>query len=144
MTLYLTDMTTPEEIQAAKDSGIIYGIKYYPAGATTNSEFGVTDLKRTYPTLQRMSDLSVPLLCHGEVTDATCDVFEREPVFVEHSLRALVSAFPRLKIVLEHITTKEAVAFVKECGPNVAATITAHHLLYNRNGTCRRYSQWCR
>ena len=134
MTLYLTDVTSPDEISRAKASGIVHAVKYYPAGATTNSECGVTDLLRVYPVLQRMSDVGLPLLIHGEVNDASVDIFEREPVFLERSLRDLVAHFPDLRIVLEHITTKEAAAFVAAAGSNVAATITPHHLLYNRNG----------
>lgn len=134
MTLYLTDRTTPEDIEKAVASKAVFAVKLYPAGATTNSDHGVTDIRRAYPALRKMEELSLPLCIHGEVTDQSVDVFEREPVFVASILTPLVAEFPKLKIILEHITTKEAVAFVQAAGPNVAATITAHHLLYNRNG----------
>jgi dihydroorotase len=134
MTLYLTDRTTPEEIAAAVASGSVFAVKLYPAGATTNSDHGVTDMSRAYPALRKMEELGLPLCVHGEVTDPTVDVFEREPVFVASVLAPLVAEFPKLRLILEHITTKEAVAWVAAQGPNVAATITAHHLLYNRNG----------
>ena len=133
MTLYLTDMTTPEEISTAAASGVVYAVKLYPAGATTNSDAGVTDLARVAPALERMADVGLPLCVHGEVVDTSVDVFEREPRFVASVLTPLLAAHPRLRIVLEHITTAEAVDFVAAAGPNVAATVTAHHLLYNRN-----------
>ncbi len=133
MTLYLTDNTSPAEIRRAKESGIIYGVKYYPAGATTNSDSGVTDIKKVYAVLEVMQEVGIPLLVHGEVTDPNVDVFDREAVFVDRILQPLVIRFPRLKIVMEHITTKQGVDFVMGAGPNVAGTITAHHLLYNRN-----------
>ena len=134
MTLYLTDNTTPEEISAARAAGVA-AVKYYPAGATTNSDAGVTDVARTLPALQRMEELGMPLLVHGEVTAASVDIFEREPVFIRDVLAPLVARCPGLKVVLEHITTKEAVAFVDASSSgNIAATITAHHLMYNRNG----------
>lgn len=133
MTLYLTDMTSAEEVVKAKNSGFVYAVKLYPAGATTNSAAGVTDFDRVQPTLAKMAEIGLPLLIHGEVTDPSVDVFEREPVFLERTLKTLVARNPSLKIVLEHITTKEAVAFVLAAGPNVGATVTAHHLLYNRN-----------
>jgi len=133
MTLYLTDLTRPEEIGKARASGFVHAVKYYPAGATTNSENGVTDLKRVYPVLAAMERHDLPLLLHGEVTDAAIDVFDREAVFVERHLVPLVQAFPKLRVVLEHVTTKEAAAFVEQAGANVAATITAHHLVFNRN-----------
>jgi dihydroorotase len=133
MTLYLTDVTRPEEIGKARASGFVHAVKYYPAGATTNSENGVTDLKRVYPVLAAMERHDLPLLLHGEVTDAAIDVFDREAVFIERHLVPLVQAFPKLRVVLEHVTTKEAVAFVEQAGANVAATITAHHLVFNRN-----------
>ena len=136
MTLYLTDNTTPAEIRRAVASGAVHAVKYYPAGATTNSDAGVTDITRAYPALAAMEELGLPLCLHGEVTDPAVDIFEREPVFVAATLTPLVARFPKLKMVLEHITTKEAVAFVEAAGPTVAATITAHHLLYNRNGAC--------
>ena len=133
MTLYLTDLTTADEIAAAKKSGIVHAVKYYPAGATTNSENGVTDLQRVYPVLAAMEKHDLPLLLHGEVTDLAVDVFDREAAFIERHLVPLAREFPTLRMVLEHVTTKDAVAFVEEAGVNVAATITAHHLLLNRN-----------
>jgi dihydroorotase len=133
MTLYLTDNTSPAEIERAKASGAVHAVKYYPAGATTNSDSGVTDLARCYAVLEAMSEHGMPLLLHGEVTDANVDVFDRERVFLERVLASLVSRFPRLKIVLEHITTRDAAQFVREAPANVCATITAHHLLLNRN-----------
>ena len=133
MTLYLTDLTTPAEIDAAVASGVVHAVKLYPAGATTNSDAGVTDLARVAPALARMAALGLPLCVHGEVTDPSVDIFEREPVFVQAVLAPLLAAHPTLRLVLEHITTREAAEFVAAAGPNVAATITAHHLLYNRN-----------
>ncbi len=133
MTLYLTDDTPPEEISRAKLSGRIAGVKYYPAGATTHSEAGVTRLSRCFHTLERMAEVGIPLLVHGESTDPEVDVFDREKVFVEEVLGPTIARFPSLRIVLEHITTREAAQFVEVTGPNVAATITAHHLLMNRN-----------
>jgi dihydroorotase len=133
MTLYLTDDTPPEEIARARLSGQVHGVKLYPAGATTHSDSGVTRISRCFHTLERMAELGMPLLVHGEVTDPEVDVFDREPVFIEEVLSPLLARFPGLKVVLEHITTREAVQFVEVTGPNVAATITAHHLLLNRN-----------
>jgi len=133
MTLYLTDNTPPAEIDLAVGSGAIVGVKLYPAGATTNSESGVTALERCYPTLERMQAARLPLLIHGEVTDVDIDVFDRERVFVERVLAPLLQRFPEMRIVLEHVTTRDAVEFVEAAGENVAATITAHHLLLNRN-----------
>ncbi|MGH8705464.1 MAG: dihydroorotase [Burkholderiales bacterium] len=133
MTLYLTDDTPPEEISRAKLSGKVHGVKLYPAGATTHSEAGVTRISRCFHALERMQELGLPLLIHGEVTDPEVDVFDREQVFIEEVLGPLVARFPRLKVVLEHITTREAAQYVEVTGPNVAATITAHHLLLNRN-----------
>ncbi|HXV07009.1 MAG TPA: dihydroorotase, partial [Burkholderiales bacterium] len=133
MTLYLTDDTQPEEIARARASGAVYAVKYYPAGATTHSDSGVTDLRRCADTLQAMTEAGMPLLVHGEVTDAAVDVFDRERVFIERVLRPLIERYPQLRIVLEHITTSEAVRFVESAPPNVAATVTAHHLLLNRN-----------
>ncbi|MBA3580891.1 MAG: dihydroorotase [Gammaproteobacteria bacterium] len=133
MVLYLTDMTQPEEIARAKASGVVRAAKYYPAGATTNSENGVTDLTRIYPVLAAMEKHDLPLLLHGEVTDAEIDVFDRERVFIEKYLVAIVEHFPGLRVVLEHVTTQDAVQFVMGAPDNVAATITAHHLLFNRN-----------
>ncbi len=133
MTLYLTDDTPPEEISRAKLSGRVLGVKLYPAGATTHSDEGVTRISRCFHTLERMEELAVPLLVHGESTDPAIDVFDREQVFIEEVLGPLLERFPRLKVVLEHITTREAAQYVEVTGPNVAATITAHHLLLNRN-----------
>jgi dihydroorotase len=133
MTLYLTDDTPPEEISRAKLSGKVYGVKLYPAGATTHSDEGVTRLSRCFHALEKMEELGLPLLVHGESTDPAIDVFDREQAFIEEVLGPTVERFPRLKIVLEHITTREAAQYVEVTGPNVAATITAHHLLMNRN-----------
>ena len=133
MTLYLTDNTPVEEIDRAKASGFVHAVKYYPAGATTNSDAGVTDIGKCFATLARMEELGLPLLVHGEVTDAEVDIFDRERVFVERVLAPLLKRFPRLRLVLEHITTLEGVQFVESTGPNVAGTLTAHHLLMNRN-----------
>ena len=133
MTLYLTDNLPPEEIDRARASGFIHAVKLYPAGATTNSDAGVSDLRRCHATLARMEALGMPLLVHGEVTDPTVDVFDREAVFVDRVLVPLLRDFPGLKLVLEHVTTRQGVDFVCACGANVAATITAHHLLLNRN-----------
>ena len=133
MTLYLTDNTTAEEIATAKASGIIHGVKLYPAGATTNSDSGVTSLDKCATALAAMEKLGVPLLVHAEVTDHDVDVFDRERVFIERNMVPLLKKYPALKIVFEHITTKDAAAFVTSAPSNVAATITAHHLLMNRN-----------
>ncbi|MFY8272552.1 dihydroorotase [Pseudoalteromonas sp. SSDWG2] len=133
MVLYLTDNTTPEEIRKAKATGKIVAAKLYPAGATTNSDSGVTDIENIYPVLEAMQEVGMLLLVHGEVTDSSIDIFDREKVFIETKLKKVVSDFPNLKVVLEHITTADAVEFVKSASDNVAATITAHHLLYNRN-----------
>ena len=133
MTLYLTDNMPPAEIDAACASGLVHAVKLYPAGATTNSDAGVTSLQKCAPTLARMETLGLPLLVHGEVTDPAVDVFDREAVFIDTVLRPLLADFPALKVVLEHITTAEGAAFVADAGANVAATITAHHLLLNRN-----------
>lgn len=133
MSLYLTDSTPPEEIQKAKACGHVYAVKLYPAGATTNSANGVTDITRTYPTLREMARLRMPLLVHGEVTDSSVDIFDREKEFLTRVLQPLIKAIPELRIVLEHITTREAAEFVAAAPSNVAATITAHHLLLNRN-----------
>jgi dihydroorotase len=132
MTLYLTDTLPPEEIVLAKRAGIV-AAKLYPAGATTHSDAGVTDIRRTYPTLEAMQREGLLLLVHGEVTDPDIDVFDREQAFIDTQLIPLRRDFPELKIVLEHITTREAAQYVSEAGPHTAATITAHHLLYNRN-----------
>jgi len=133
LTLYLTDETPPDEIARAKASGFVHAVKYYPAGATTNSRSGVTALARTYPALAAMEREGVVLAIHGEVTDPDVDVFDRERVFVERELAAIVRDFPGLRIVLEHVTTREGVAFVTDAPANVAATITPQHLLYSRN-----------
>ncbi|MDA0236928.1 MAG: dihydroorotase [Proteobacteria bacterium] len=133
MTLYLTDRTMPSEVLVAKESGIIHGVKYYPAGATTNSDSGVTDLSGRYDVLEAMMKHGMPLLLHGEVTDKHVDVFDREKVFLDVVLSTVVKRFPELKIVLEHITTADSVQFVDSCSDKVAATITAHHLLLNRS-----------
>jgi dihydroorotase len=133
MTLYLTEDTPPEEIARAKLSGRVFGVKLYPAGATTHSDEGVSRLSRCFHTLEKMEEFGVPLLVHGESTDPAIDVFDREQAFVEEVLGPAVERFPRLKVVLEHITTREAAQYVEVTGPNVAATITAHHLLLNRN-----------
>lgn len=133
MTLYLTDETPAMEIEAAKISGLVHAVKLYPAGATTNSAAGVTDLARCSAALARMEALGLPLLVHGESTDPAVDVFDREAVFIERTLIPLLRDFPALRVVMEHITTREAAQFVGAAGANVAATITAHHLLMNRN-----------
>ena len=132
MTLYLTDRLPADEIVRAKDAGIV-AVKLYPAGATTNSDAGVTDLRLTYPSLDAMQRVGMPLLVHGEVTDADIDLFDREAVFIDTQLIPLRRDFPELKIVFEHITTREAAQYVASAGAHTAATITAHHLLYNRN-----------
>ena len=132
MTLYLTDKLPPDEIARAKDAGVV-AVKLYPAGATTNSDAGVTDLRKTYPTLEAMQRAGMPLLVHGEVTDGEVDLFDREAVFIDQQLIPLRRDFPGLKIVFEHITTQDAAHYVQSAGPLTAATITAHHLLYNRN-----------
>ena len=133
MTLYLTDNTPPHEIVNAKLSGFVKAVKYYPAGATTNSDSGVTDIGKCDAVFAAMQDVGLPLLLHGEVTDSTVDIFDRENVFIERHLRPLTLRFPKLRMVLEHITTANAVKFVVAAGEYVAATITAHHLLYNRS-----------
>jgi dihydroorotase len=133
MTLYLTDNTDPDEIRRARDTGFIHAVKLYPAGATTNSAAGVTDLRKCYKTLEVMQELDMPLLVHGEVTDHDIDLFDREAVFIERVMRPLRRDFPELKIVFEHITTRDAAQYVAEAEGPIAATITAHHLLYNRN-----------
>jgi dihydroorotase len=133
MTLYLTDNTSAEEIRRAKQSGLVHAVKLYPAGATTNSDEGVTNLRKTYPALEEMQHCGIPLLVHGEVTDPAVDVFDREAVFIERVLQPLLRDLPGLRVVFEHITTRDAVQFVSETQDNIAATLTAHHLLYNRN-----------
>lgn len=133
MTLYLTDNTPAEEVRRAVASGFVKAVKLYPAGATTNSDAGVTDLLRCDAALAEMEKLGLPLLVHGEVTDGDIDLFDREAVFIERVLSPLLKRHPGLRVVMEHITTKDAAEFVAAAGDNVAATITAHHLLYNRN-----------
>src|SRR5262249_49940951 len=133
MTLYLTDDTPPAEIERAKDAGFVKALKLYPAGATTNSDAGVTDLAKCEKTLEKMTELGIPLLCHGEVTDPRIDVFDPEAVFLERVMMPLRKRLPELKIVFEHITTKEAAQYVTEADGRVAATLTPQHLLYNRN-----------
>ena len=132
MTLYLTDNLPPDEIARARDAGVV-ALKLYPAGATTNSDAGVTDIRKTYKTLEAMQRAGLLLLVHGEVTSADIDLFDREAVFIDQQLIPLRRDFPELKIVMEHITTKEAAQYVGEADPFTAATLTAHHLLYNRN-----------
>ncbi len=132
MTLYLTDNTPAEEVQRAQAAGVV-AFKLYPAGATTNSDAGVSDILKVYPVLEAMQRHGIRLLVHGEVTDPAVDVFDREAVFIERVMAPLRQAFPQLKVVFEHITTREAAHYVAEAGPHTAATLTAHHLLYNRN-----------
>lgn len=134
MTLYLTDNTSVEEIRKAHGTGVIHAVKLYPAGATTNSDAGVTDLLgRCAPVLEAMQEIGMPLLVHGEVTDPAIDIFDREAVFIDRVMIPLRRAFPGLKVVFEHLTTKQGVEYVSEADGPIAATITAHHLLYNRN-----------
>ena len=133
MTLYLTDNTRPEEMIKAKSSEIVHAVKYYPAGATTNSDSGVTDLKKCYQVFDVMQQQGIPLLLHAEVTDAHVDIFDREKAFIDRNMRPLLAQFPALKVVFEHITTREAAQFVAAAPAHVAATITPHHLLMNRN-----------
>ena len=133
MVIYLTDQTTAKDIQEAQASGIVHAAKLYPAGATTNSDSGVTRLDAIYPALEAMSEVGMPLLIHGEETRSDVDIFDREKRFIDEQLVDLVNRFPALKIVLEHITTADAAQFVTAASDKVAATITAHHLLYNRN-----------
>lgn len=132
MTLYLTDNTPPDEIRRAKEAGVV-ALKLYPAGATTNSDAGVTDLRKTYATLEAMQRAGLLLLVHGEVTDPAVDLFDREARFIDQVMTPLRRDFPELKVVFEHITTREAAQYVAEAGTYTAATVTAHHLLYNRN-----------
>jgi dihydroorotase len=132
MTLYLTDDTEPDEVRRAREAGIV-ALKLYPAGATTNSAAGVSDIRKTYKVLEAMQREGLLLLIHGEVTDAEIDIFDREAVFIERVLQPLMRDFPGLKIVFEHITTRDAAQFVTQAGAHLGATITAHHLLFNRN-----------
>lgn len=133
MVLYLTDRTQPAEIREAKASGYVHAAKLYPAGATTNSDSGVTSIDKILPAIEAMAEVGMPLLIHGEVTRGDVDVFDREKIFIDEHMRRVVELFPTLKVVFEHITTADAVQFVTEASANVGATITAHHLLYNRN-----------
>jgi dihydroorotase len=133
MTLYLTDNTAAEEIRRARQSGIVHAVKLYPAGATTNSDAGVTDIRKAYPALEEMQRCGMPLLVHGEATGADVDVYDREAVFIEKTLIPLLKDLPELRLVFEHITTRDAVQFVTSAPDHIGATITAHHLLYNRN-----------
>ncbi len=133
MTLYLTDATSAEEIRRAKASGIVHAVKLYPAGATTNSDAGVTDIRKTYAALEEMQRCGMPLLVHGEVTDSHIDIFDREAVFIERVMQPLLNDMPELRVVFEHITTKDAADFVTAAPANIAATLTPQHLLYNRN-----------
>jgi len=146
MTLYLTEATAIAEIATARASGIVHGAKLYPAGATTNSQSGVADVRRIWPLLAAMQEADLPLLVHGEVTDAQVDVFDREAVFIERHLAPIVEAFPALRVVFEHVTTADAVAFVRQARPGVAATVTPQHLLMNRNDLFAgglRPHHWC-
>lgn len=133
MTLYLTDSTVPAEIHRARDCGLMFGVKLYPAGATTHSECGVTDIERTYPVMEALAETGLPLQVHGEVTDPDVDIFDREAVFIDRVLVPLLQRFPSLRVVFEHVTTRDAVEFVRGAPATVAATITPQHLLYNRN-----------
>jgi dihydroorotase len=133
MTLYLTDRTTKEDIRAAKASGFVHGVKYYPAGATTNSDSGLTALENGFPVFEEMEKVGLPLLLHGEVTDPATDIFDRETIFVDTHLQNLRRKFPALRMVVEHITTKEAAQFVADAPAHMCATITPQHMLYNRN-----------
>jgi dihydroorotase len=133
MTLYLTDNTSPVEIRHAVETPHVHAVKYYPAGATTNADSGVTDISHTYAALEVMEELGLPLLIHGEVTDPDIDVFDREAVFIETVLIPVLQRYPKLRVVLEHITTRQAVEFIQATQENIAATITAHHLMMNRN-----------
>jgi dihydroorotase len=133
MVLYLTDQTDAAEINLAAASDFVHGVKLYPAGATTNSDAGVAELDGLFPVLAAMEEADLPLLVHGEVTDHHIDIFDREKVFIDRHLETIAKRFPGLRIVFEHITTRDAVQFVREAGNNVAATITAHHLMFNRN-----------
>ena len=137
MTLYLTDNTAPEEIARARASGLVQAVKLYPAGATTHSDAGVTDIANTHAALEAMQEHGLPLLVHAEVTDPAIDVFDREAVFIERHLAPLTERFPALRVVLEHVTTRDGIQFVTAASDNVAATITAHHLLLNRNAMFR-------
>jgi dihydroorotase len=133
MTLYLTDITSADEIRKAKQSGVVHAVKLYPAGATTNSDAGVTDLRKTYAALEEMQRSGIPLLVHGELTSPEIDIFDREAVFIERVMQPLLKDLPELRVVFEHITTKDAAQFVAGAPDTIAATLTPQHLLYNRN-----------
>ncbi|ALO46359.1 dihydroorotase [Pseudohongiella spirulinae] len=133
MTLYLTDQLQPQEVVNAHKAGVVTAVKYYPAGATTNSDSGVTALENVFPVLEAMADAGIPLLVHGEVTDDHVDIFDREKEFIDRVLSRIIDRFPSLRVVMEHITTADAAAFVRDAGDNVAATLTPQHLMYNRN-----------
>ncbi|MFA7400332.1 MAG: dihydroorotase, partial [Sideroxydans sp.] len=133
MTLYLTDNTSADEIKKARASGVVHAVKLYPAGATTNSDAGVTDLRKTYAALEEMQRCGMPFLVHGEVTNADIDIFDREAVFIERVMQPLLKDLPNLRVVFEHITTKDAAQFVTSAPDTIAATLTPQHLLYNRN-----------
>jgi dihydroorotase len=133
MTLYLTETTDPEDVAAAAQSGLISAVKLYPAGATTNSESGVRDIEAVMPVLERMAEISLPLCVHGEVTDPAVDIFDREAVFIERVLNPIREELPTLRIVMEHVTTKDGVDYVRSADRDLAATITPHHLILNRN-----------
>jgi dihydroorotase len=133
MTLYLTDTTDPDDVAAAAASGIVTAVKLYPAGATTNSASGVTDIRKVTPVLERMAEIGLPLCVHGEVTDPAVDIFDREAVFIDTVLDPLRRRIPALRVVMEHVTTEEGVAYARSGGPTLAATITTHHLVINRN-----------
>ncbi|MCX7058677.1 MAG: dihydroorotase, partial [Proteobacteria bacterium] len=133
MTLYLTDRTSAAEIARARASGFVQGAKYYPSGATTNSDAGVTSIANIQSALAALEEHDLPLLMHGEVTDSSVDIFDREAVFIDRVLTDVVQRFPRLRVVFEHVTTRDAVAFVNAAGPRIGATITPQHLLLNRN-----------
>ncbi|WP_321447481.1 dihydroorotase [uncultured Cohaesibacter sp.] len=133
MTLYLTERTDPADVELGVKSGLIKALKLYPAGATTNSDSGVRNIEAVYPVLEKMAEIDVPLLVHGEVTDADIDIFDREAVFIDRVLTPIRERFPSLRIVMEHVTTEDGVNFVKSAGDKTAATITTHHLIINRN-----------
>ena len=133
MTLYLTETTDPDDVESAAANGLVQALKLYPAGATTNSDSGVRDFDKVMPVLERMADIGLPLCVHGEVTDADIDIFDREAVFIEKVLDPIRHRVPNLKVVMEHITTKDGVDYVRAGGDNLAATITTHHLIINRN-----------
>ena len=137
MTAYLTDNTDADDLAAGHRDGVLTAVKYYPAGATTNSDSGVTAIDKVYPVLERMAEIGMPLLVHGEVTDAEIDIFDREAVFIERVMAPLLDRIPTLKVVFEHITTADAASFVEGAGNNIAATITAHHLVINRTDIFR-------